>query len=181
MLFSSPGTPYIYYGEEIGLTQGGTGHDVYKRAPMQWNNSNQAGFTQAKTSWVEQAELFGDNYTQWWPEYLAQQINAADRNVKTQQAQPDSLWRLYQHLIALKKQRRELGIKGSYELTQHNNGLVEITRELNGSKSIFVLNLTANPQSISSIKRDGLTPSWQHDLNGEQLAGYGLVLLNNTL
>ena len=181
MLFSSPGTPYIYYGEEIGLTQGGTGHDVYKRAPMQWNNSNQAGFTQAKTSWVEQAELFGDNYTQWWPEYLAQQINAADRNVKTQQAQSNSLWRLYQHLIALKKQRPELGIKGSYELTQHNNGLVEITRELNGSKSMFILNLTANPQTISSIKRDGLTPNWQHDLNGEQLAGYGLLLLNNTL
>ncbi|CAH9059262.1 Alpha-amylase [Pseudoalteromonas haloplanktis] len=181
MLFSSPGTPYIYYGEEIGLTQGGTGHDVYKRAPMQWNNSNQAGFTQAQTSWVEQAELFGDNYTQWWPEYLAQQINAADRNVKAQQVQSDSLWRLYQHLIALKKQRPELGIKGSYELTQHNNGLVEITRELNGSKSMFVLNLTANAQSISSIKRGGLTPNWQHDLNGEQLAGYGLLLLNNTL
>jgi glycosidase len=181
MLFSSPGTPYIYYGEEIGLTQGGTGHDVYKRAPMQWDNSNQAGFTQAQTSWVEQAELFGDNYTQWWPEFLAQQINAADRNVKTQQAQSDSLWRLYQHLIALKKQRPELGIKGSYELTQHNNGLVEITRELNGSKSMFVLNLTANPQSVSSIKRDDLTPNWQHDLNGEQLAGYGLLLLNNTL
>jgi alpha-amylase len=181
MLFSSPGTPYIYYGEEIGLTQGGTGHDVYKRAPMQWDNSNQAGFTQAQTSWVEQAELFGDNYTQWWPEYLAQQINAADRNVKVQQAQSDSLWRLYQHLIVLKKQRPELGIKGSYELTQHNNGLVEITRELNGSKSMFILNLTANPQSISGIKRQGLTPSWQHDLNGEQLAGYGLLLLNNTL
>ena len=181
MLFSSPGTPYIYYGEEIGLTQGGTGHDVYKRAPMQWDNSNQAGFTQAQTSWVEQAELFGDNYTQWWPEFLAQQINAADRNVKTQQAQSDSLWRLYQHLIALKKQRPELGIKGSYELTQHNHGLVEITRELNGSKSMFVLNLTANPQSVSSIKRDDLTPNWQHDLNDEQLAGYGLLLLNNTL
>ena len=181
MLFSSPGTPYIYYGEEIGLTQGGTGLDVYKRAPMQWDNSNQAGFTQAQTSWVEQAELFGDNYPQWWPEFLAQQINAADRNVKTQQAQSDSLWRIYQHLITLKKQRPELGIKGSYELTQHNNGLVEITRELNGSKSMFILNLTANPQSISSIKREGLTPSWQHDLNDEQLAAYGLLLLNNAL
>ncbi|MGK0517300.1 MAG: alpha-amylase, partial [Gammaproteobacteria bacterium] len=181
MLFSSPGTPYIYYGEEIGLTQGGTGHDVYKRAPMQWDNSNQAGFTKAKTSWVEQSELFGKSFTSWWPEFLAEQLNAGDRNVKVQQMQPNSLWRLYQHLISQKKQRPELGIKGSYELTQHNNGLVEITRELNGSKSMFILNLTANPQSISGIKRQGLTPSWQHDLNDEQLAGYGLLLLNNTL
>ncbi|MGE6447419.1 alpha-amylase family glycosyl hydrolase [Pseudoalteromonas tetraodonis] len=181
MLFSSPGTPYIYYGEEISLTQGGTGHDVYKRAPMQWDNSNQAGFTKAKTSWVEQSELFGKSFTSWWPEFLAEQLNAGDRNVKVQQMQPNSLWRLYQHLISQKKQRPELGIKGSYELTQHNNGLVEITRELNGSKSMFILNLTANPQSISGIKRQGLTPNWQHDLNDEQLAGYGLLLLSNRL
>jgi len=181
MLFSSPGTPYIYYGEEIGLTQGGTGHDVYKRAPMQWNNSNQAGFTTAKNSWVEQSELFGDDFASWWPAFLAEQLAAADRSVAAQQAQPDSIWQLYKLLIAQKKQRPELGIKGSYALTQHNNGLVEITRELNGSKSVFVLNLTANPQTIANIARDGLTASWQHDLNGEQLAGYGLLLLNNTL
>ena len=181
MLFSSPGTPYIYYGEEIGLTQGGTGHDVYKRAPMQWNNSNQAGFTTAKNSWVEQSELFGDDFASWWPAFLAEQLAAADRSVAAQQAQPDSIWQLYKLLIAQKKQRPELGIKGSYALTQHNNGLIEITRELNGSKSVFVLNLTANPQTIANIARDGLTASWQHDLNGEQLAGYGLLLLNNTL
>lgn len=181
MLFSSPGTPYIYYGEEIGLTQGGTGHDVYKRAPMQWDNSNQAGFTKAKTSWVEQSELFGDDFASWWPAFLAEQLAAADRSVAAQQAQPDSIWQLYKLLIAQKKQRPELGIKGSYALTQHNNGLVEITRELNGSKSVFVLNLSANPQTIANIARDGLTASWQHDLNGEQLAGYGLLLLNNTL
>jgi len=181
MLFSSPGTPYIYYGEEIGLTQGGTGHDVYKRAPMQWNNSNQAGFTTAKNSWVEQSELFGDDFASWWPAFLAEQLAAADRSVAAQQAQPDSIWQLYKLLIAQKKQRPELGIKGSYALTQHNNGLVEITRELNGSKSVFVLNLTANAQTVANIARDGLTASWQHDLNGEQLAGYGLLLLNNTL
>ncbi|MFU2508509.1 alpha-amylase family glycosyl hydrolase [Pseudoalteromonas sp. ASV78] len=181
MLFSSPGTPYIYYGEEIGLTQGGTGHDVYKRAPMQWDNSNQAGFTKAKTSWVEQSELFGDDFASWWPAFLAEQLAAADRSVAAQQAQPDSIWQLYKLLIAQKKQRPELGIKGSYTLTQHYNGLVEITRELNGSKSVFVLNLTANPQTVANIARDGLTASWQHDLNGEQLAGYGLLLLNNTL
>ncbi|HEA16451.1 MAG TPA: alpha-amlyase [Pseudoalteromonas prydzensis] len=181
MLFSSPGTPYIYYGEEIGLTQGGTGHDVYKRAPMQWNNSNQAGFTTAKNSWVEHSELFGDDFASWWPAFLAEQLAAVDRSVAAQQAKPDSIWQLYKLLIAQKKQRPELGIKGSYTLTQHNNGLVEITRELNGSKSVFVLNLTANPQTIANIARDGLTASWQHDLNGEQLAGYGLLLLNNTL
>ncbi|PCC12759.1 alpha-amylase family glycosyl hydrolase [Pseudoalteromonas sp. JB197] len=181
MLFSSPGTPYIYYGEEIGLTQGGTGHDVYKRAPMQWDNSHQAGFTQSDNSWVEETALFGDDFANWWPEFLAKQLAAGDRSVAAQQAQPNSVWRLYQHLIAMKKQRPEFTINGSYQLTQHDNGIVEITRELSGSKSVFVLNLTDKAQSISSITRDGLTASWQHDLNGEQLAAYGLLLLNNTL
>ncbi|MGO2349545.1 alpha-amylase family glycosyl hydrolase [Pseudoalteromonas nigrifaciens] len=181
MLFSSPGTPYIYYGEEIGLTQQRIGDDVYKRAPMQWDNSHQAGFTQSNNSWVEETALFGDDFANWWPEFLAKQLAAGNRSVAAQQAQPNSVWRLYQHLIAMKKQRPEFTINGSYQLTQHDNGIVEVTRELNGSKSVFVLNLTDKAQSISSITRDGLTASWQHDLNGDQLAAYGLLLLNNTL
>ncbi|MCD1597104.1 alpha-amylase family glycosyl hydrolase [Rheinheimera aquimaris] len=180
MLFSSPGTPYIYYGEEIGLTQGGTGHDVYKRAPMLWDNSKQAGFTQSDTSWVEQQELFGANFSNWYPDFLASQLNAQDRSVAAQQAQPDSIWQLYKLLIALKKQRPELGTQGSYQVTQHDNGLVQINRELNGSKSLFLLNLSDNAQDISDIARDGLSASWAFDLKNQQLAANGVLILQST-
>jgi len=179
MLFSSPGTPYIYYGEEIGLTQGGTGHDVYKRAPMLWDKSNQAGFSQSPHSWVEQLELFGANFPNWWPAFLAAQLNAADRSVAAQQQQPDSVWSLYQWLIAQKKQRAELGTAGHYNVQQFANGLVLISRELNNSQSLFLLNLTDSAQDISGLVPEGLATRWGFDLTGQQLAANGLLILQS--
>jgi glycosidase len=179
MLFSSPGTPYIYYGEEIGLTQDRSGHDVFKRAPMLWDNSKQAGFTQSDNSWVEQLELFGEGFPNWWPDFLAQQLSAADRSVAAQQAQPDSIWQLYKFLIAQKKQRPELSSTGSYQVIQLDNGIVQITRELNSSQSVFVMNLTDSVQDISAISRSGLTPAWAFDSDGDSLAAYGLLVLQS--
>ena len=180
MLFSSPGTPYIYYGEEIGLTQGSTGHDVYKRAPMLWDNSAQAGFSQSATSWVEQLELFGANFPNWYPDFLSNQLSATDRSVSAQQAQPDSVWQLYKLLIAQKKQRPELSTNGSYDVMQLENGVVQISRELNGSKTLFVLNLSNAAVDISAINRDGLTASWAFDADGNSLAANGLLILQST-
>lgn len=179
MLFSSPGTPYIYYGEEIGLTQDRSGHDVFKRAPMLWDNSKQAGFTASDNSWVEQLELFGTDFPNWWPDFLARQLAAADRSVAAQQAEPDSVWQLYKFLIAQKKQRPELGSAGGYNVDQLANGVVQITRQLHSSKSVFVLNLTDSAADISAVNRDGLTASWAFDTDGNQLAGYGLLVLQS--
>ena len=181
MLFSSPGTPYIYYGEEIGLTQDRSGHDVFKRAPMLWDNSAQAGFSQSTTSWVEQLELFGDGFPNWYPDFLAGQLQAEDRSVAAQQAQPDSIWQLYKLLIAQKKQRPELSTDGSYHVQQLENGVLQITRELNGSKTLFVLNLTDQPADISAINRDALTNSWAFDLDSNILAAHGLLILQSAL
>ncbi|MBV2129297.1 alpha-amylase family glycosyl hydrolase [Arsukibacterium indicum] len=179
MLFSSPGTPYIYYGEEIGLTQDRSGHDVFKRAPMLWNNSNQAGFTESNKSWVEQLELFGEGFPNWWPDFLTQQLQAADRSVAAQQAQPDSVWQLYKFLIAQKKQRPELATAGSYQVMQLDNGVVQISRKLDSSTSVFLLNLSDSVQDISSVNRDGLHVSWGFDTDGNSLAGYGLLVLQS--
>ena len=179
MLFSSPGTPYIYYGEEIGLTQGGTGHDVYKRAPMLWDNSTQAGFSQSATSWVEQLELFGSNFPNWYPAFLAEQLAKTDRSVSAQQVQADSVWNLYKLLIAQKKQRPELGTAGSYNVTQLANGIVQIARELQGSKTLFVLNLSDTAADISAVEQSGLTASWAFDLDGSTLAAHGLLILQS--
>ncbi len=180
MLFSSPGSPYIYYGEEIGLTQGGTGHDVYKRAPMLWDNSKQAGFTQSSTSWVEQQHLFGEHFVNWWPDFLARQLTAGDRSVAAQQAQADSVWQLYKLLIAQKKTRKELSTAGDYSVEQLANNVVIISRQLNDAKSVFVLNLSDTAQDISAIARDGLTANWAFDTDDNMLAAYGLLLLQSS-
>lgn len=179
MLFSSPGTKYLYYGEEIGLTQAQSGHDVYKRAPMLWNTEAQAGFTAAPLSWVEQKEQFTVQFADWWPGFLQQQLSAGGNTVAEQQAQPDSLWRLYQFLIAQKKQRPELKLAGSYQVTEPAAGLLQIDRELNGSHTRFVLNLSEQPLDISATLDSKLNTSWGFDLNASQLAPYGLVVLQS--
>lgn len=177
MLFSSPGTKYIYYGEEIGLTQAQSGHDVYKRAPMLWSTDRQGGFTEAPLSWVEQQALFTVPLANWWPDFLQQQLSAGGNTVAEQQAQPDSLWRLYQFLITQKKQRPELKLAGSYQVTEPAAGLLQIDRELNGSKTRFVLNLSEQPQDISALLATELTVSWHFDLQQNTLAAFGLVVL----
>ena len=48
ILLSLPGTPFLYYGEEIGLLNGTADGDEAKRTPMPWDSSAGAGFTTGK-------------------------------------------------------------------------------------------------------------------------------------
>ncbi len=52
MLFASPGTTYLYYGEEIGLTQASDAEHIQRRAPMLWDKSPSSRFYRSKTSLV---------------------------------------------------------------------------------------------------------------------------------
>lgn len=45
LMLTSPGTPWLYYGEEIGLPNGKGSGDETKRLPMQWDAGHAAGFT----------------------------------------------------------------------------------------------------------------------------------------
>lgn len=45
LLLSLPGTPFLYYGEEIGMGNSAAAGDIGKRAPMQWSTDAKAGFT----------------------------------------------------------------------------------------------------------------------------------------
>lgn len=76
-----PGVPFIYYGEEIGMT--GRKPDENLRTPMQWSGETAAGFTTT---------------TPWYP------INRdwEQKNVAAQQADPNSLLNHYKRLILLR-------------------------------------------------------------------------------
>lgn len=45
LLLTLPGSPFIYYGEELGMANGTTGNDEAKRTPMPWDTSAGGGFT----------------------------------------------------------------------------------------------------------------------------------------
>lgn len=89
LLLTSPGVPFMYYGEEIGML--GLKPDEQIRTPMQWSGEPNAGFTSG---------------TPWEP------INAdyARINVAAQTADPTSLLSTYRDLISLRNQHAALRV-----------------------------------------------------------------------
>ncbi len=103
LLLTMPGIPYIYYGEEIGMTGSGAHPNI--RTPMQWNSSSNAGFTTG-TPW----QAVNSDYT--------------FRNVENMQNDPNSLWNHYRTFIQLRNQEPALS-RGNYKpvKTNHSNVL----------------------------------------------------------
>lgn len=78
LFLTLPGVPFLYYGEEVAQT--GSGADPNKRKPMQWSNTQAAGFTSG-TPWLSPNSTY------------------RDYNVATLRQQPNSLWNVYRKLI----------------------------------------------------------------------------------
>jgi len=126
LLMTLPGVPYIYYGEEIGMT--GTGADENKRTPLQWNSSAHAGFTTG---------------TPW------RQVNNgyATKNIETQKSDPASLWNNYRNLIALRNNQAALR-KGTYKtITTSSTTVLSFLRQFEQENVIVVSNPAATVAS----------------------------------
>ncbi len=183
MLLTSPGSTYLYYGEEIGLSQASDAEHIQRRAPMLWDQSPQAGFTTAASSWVQSDQLFPpQRETSWWSPFLQAQ-QAAKVTVADQQQDAKSLWSLYKFLIAQKQQRAEFGVAGSYAAKTLNDGkLLQISRELAGKKSVFVLNLSAESQPLPAelLQDSSLKQGWNEaEAAATQLAAWQLRSWSN--
>src|SRR5688572_14528299 len=109
LLFSMPGTPVLYYGDEIGM-----GDNVYLgdrngvRTPMQWSADRNAGFSRANP----QRLILPINID---PEYHYEAIN-----VEAQQSNANSLLWWTKRLIALRKRFQAFG-RGSVEFLHPSN------------------------------------------------------------
>ncbi len=82
LLFTAPGVPFLYYGEEIGMT--GRKPDPDLRTPMQWTGAPGAGFSPAAP-------------------WHAVNADSARCNVAVESADPHSLLALYRQLIRLRE------------------------------------------------------------------------------
>jgi maltose alpha-D-glucosyltransferase / alpha-amylase len=109
LLFSLPGTPVLYYGDEIGLGENiflGDRNGV--RTPMQWSSDKNAGFSRANPQSL------------YLPIILDPQCHYEAVNVEAQLANPHSLLWWMRRLLALRKRWRALG-EGKCEFLQPTN------------------------------------------------------------
>jgi maltose alpha-D-glucosyltransferase/alpha-amylase len=137
ILFTMPGSPIIYYGDEIGMGDNiylGDRHGV--RTPMQWSGDENAGFSRA-----DPARLYSPVIHD--PVYGYQRVN-----VEAQLRTPASLLNTMRRLIATRKRYRGLG-RGTIEfLRPANHRILAYLREHEGERLLLVHNLAASAQPV---------------------------------
>lgn len=122
-----PGVPFIYYGEEIGMT--GQKPDEQIRTPMQWDATpTTGGFTTAKP-WQP---LNGDH---------------VENNVAIQQTQPDSLYNVYRQLVQVRQANPALRY-GDFALVESSHRRVfSFLRQSESQTVLVIINMDVKPVS----------------------------------
>jgi maltose alpha-D-glucosyltransferase/alpha-amylase len=137
LLLSLPGTPVIYYGDEIGM-----GDNIYLgdrngvRTPMQWSADRNAGFSQANPQKL------------YLPVIIDPEYHSAALNVEAQQNNPHSLLWFMKRIIALRKRYRAFG-RGSLEfLYPENRKVLAFIRRHGDERILVVANLSRMAQYV---------------------------------
>ncbi len=149
LLFSFPGTPVLYYGDEIGM-----GDNIYLgdrngvRTPMQWNADRNAGFSRTSP-----ARLYS-------PVIMDPVVGYEAVNVEAQQGDPSSLLSWMRNMIALRKLFRVFG-RGSLEfLNPSNRKVLAYLRRDEEQVVLCVANLSrfAQPVDLDLPELEGAVP-----------------------
>ena len=137
LLFSLPGTPVIYYGDEIGM-----GDNIFLgdrngvRTPMQWSGDRNAGFSRSNRQ-----RLYLPVITD--PEYHYETVN-----VETQHQNPHSLLSWMKRLIALRERHRAFG-RGTLELLRpENRKILAFVRRYESEQILCIANLSRFLQTV---------------------------------
>ncbi len=137
LLFSLPGTPVVYYGDEIGM-----GDNIYLgdrdsvRTPMQWSGDRNAGFSRANPQRLYLPAVID-------PEYHYEALN-----VEAQNQSPNSLLWWMKRLIALRKRYKAFG-RGTLEfLYPDNRKVLAFLRRFEDERILVVVNLSRHAQYV---------------------------------
>lgn len=149
LLFSMPGTPVIYYGDEIGM-----GDNYYLgdrdgvRTPMQWSNDRNAGFSRINPHKLYLPVIID-------PEYHYESVN-----VENQQGSPASLLWWMKQSIAVRKRYKAFS-RGSLEfITPENPKIIAFIRQHEDEVVFVAANLSkyAQTDDIDLSKFAGFSP-----------------------
>jgi alpha-amylase len=134
LLLTLPGLPFVYYGEELGMT--GDKPDERLRTPMHWTRGRAAGFTTGAA---------------WEP----LQPDSATANVAVQSADPGSLLNHYRRLIHLRASNRTLGTGDFLPLESSDPAVAAFLRR-DGTRAVLVVaNLAKEPRTGVTISSGG--------------------------
>lgn len=162
---TQPGIPFIYYGEEIGMSGGGkgVGGDAELRTPFSWSgDAKTAGFSTG----IPFRELSN---------------NVAEFNVALEADDPDSLLSFYKNLLRLRSETPALA-KGSYEFVNAKGTLLSFQRKTEGSRVLLVFNYGTAEASVevadlpAAISLQGLYPNSAQTLKTNAKGRLSLLL-----
>jgi maltose alpha-D-glucosyltransferase/alpha-amylase len=149
LLFSFPGTPILYYGDEIGM-----GDNIYLgdrngvRTPMQWSGDRNAGFSRTNPARLYSPVIMDPV---WGYEAI---------NVEAQQSDPSSLLNWMRNMIALRKLFQVFGRGTQRFLDPSNRKILAYVRELDGEQVLCVANLSRywQPVQLNLDGFEGMVP-----------------------
>ena len=149
LLFTMPGTPVLYYGDEIGM-----GDNVYLgdrngvRTPMQWSSDRNAGFSRA------------DPGRLYFPVIMDPVYGYESINVEAQERSPFSLLQWMKRMIALRRQHPVFGRGSIHFISTDNRKVLTYIRKYEQDIVLCVANLsrTVQPVEIPLAEFAGLTP-----------------------
>jgi maltose alpha-D-glucosyltransferase / alpha-amylase len=137
LVFTLPGSPIIYYGDEIGM-----GDNVHLgdrngvRTPMQWTADRNGGFSK-----VDPAKLY-------LPPIADSVYGFHVTNVESQRLSPHSLLHWMKQMIARRKQQPAFGRGSLSFLRPQNEKVLAYVREYQGNQLLLVHNLAGSAQAV---------------------------------
>jgi maltose alpha-D-glucosyltransferase / alpha-amylase len=149
LLFSLPGTPVIYYGDEIGM-----GDNYYLgdrdgvRTPMQWSPDRNAGFSETNPQQLYLPAIID-------PEYHFEAVN-----VEMQRKNTSSLFWFMKRMISMRKNFKAFGRGDMRFLPVDNPKILAFTRNYEDETLLIVCNLSkyAQPAEIDLREFNGYVP-----------------------
>ncbi len=169
MLLTLRGTPFIYYGDELGQRDipirkkkdvldpiGRTFWPFYKgrdgcRAPMQWNTDINAGFSKAKP---------------WLPLHT----DASSRNVEIQEVNPTSLLNFYKKILTLRKAHTALQRGSFHFLTKKPRFILAYQRKNEEETFLILLNFSNYDRELKLENFDPIL--WKIQLTNNDTHSY---------
>jgi maltose alpha-D-glucosyltransferase/alpha-amylase len=166
ILFTMPGSPILYYGDEIGM-----GDDIWLpdrngvRTPMQWNAQPDAGFSTAPVEQYYSPLIKNDIYG---PQAV---------NVEFEQSQPQSLYNQIRHLIAVRKEHPVFGL-GDFRwvtsgLAEDQTAIAAYLRTTADERVLVVHNLSSLQQEATLDLSGMRLIAPQELLTGKKLTPHG--------